>query len=87
MLHLRRSWRRHKPPALSNPHTSTLPASAVLQRIDDWTKVIGEMVMEVSKDVFVADPSGEALSGALLDGGLPNQRPWKIPNSEANCSP
>ena len=35
----------------------------VMDRINKATQVIGTMIAEVSKDVFVADPSGEQLSG------------------------
>lgn len=37
---------------------------AVMERINEATQTIGTMIKEVSKDVFLADPSGEALSGA-----------------------
>lgn len=33
-----------------------------MDRINEATQLIGTMIMEVSKDVFVADPSGQELS-------------------------
>ncbi len=39
-------------------------ARAVLKRIDAATTMIGEMIAEVSKDIFVVDPTGDSLSGA-----------------------
>ena len=42
----------------------------VMDRINKATQVIGTMIAEVSKDVFVADPSGEQLSG-----GTPHSLP------------
>jgi hypothetical protein len=43
----------------------SLVHAAVMERINKATQVIGTMIAEVSKDVFVADPSGEQLSGAV----------------------
>ena len=39
------------------------PVRAVMGRIEESTRIIGEIIMEVSRDVFVADAAGE-LSGA-----------------------
>ena len=38
---------------------------AVMARIEDSTRIIGEIIMEVSRDVFVAEAASE-LSGQLL---------------------
>ena len=39
------------------------PGAAVMARIEESTRIIGEIIMEVSRDVFVADAAGE-LTGA-----------------------
>ena len=54
--------------SLCGLHCDAIPAElerkadlrlAVLERIDAATAVIGQMIMEINKDVFVADPSGD----------------------------
>lgn len=60
---------------------------AVMERINEATKMIGTMIMEVSKDVFVADPSGQELSREFCccECGVADRRHGGVPSARLRC--
>lgn len=69
--------------SLCGLHRDAIPAQlrrmvdlrlAVLKRIDAATAEIGQMIMEINKDVFVADPSGDLSRAPFYPLPAPSQR-------------
>lgn len=45
----------------------TRPPVAVMERIEAATKIIGELIMEVSRDIFVSEAADEITGEASID--------------------